>query len=671
MEDLVFRVRNMRMIAAIILLTVSLITGAAASSGDQPDIRLINGGYSGASGTALLGLNISMAEGWHTYWKTAGEGGFPPEFDTSSSENLASFEVKWPAPQKIETISATGSSDLQTNGFMNSVVLPILVKSIDPNKETIVSISLRVYACKDYCSAFERSLTANVSPGVTVASAQREIADWLKRVPRSSDASLSIAPPDSLGGRFSVDVKSTSDMSGAWLYVSNADNTPYTIETTDVGPGLMRFIVTPEDGSFSKSSKLEFVATLDGKAVTATYERPATKTSLSWAIILTAFLGGLVLNVMPCVFPVLSLKLMSLTSGDHLKAKRGFAASSIGIIGSFVAIGAVLACMKAAGAEIGWGIQFQSVMFLASMTVLILAFALGTAGLFEVALPPAVATKLTQMTDGHGFGASVAQGFVATLLATPCSAPFVGTAVGFALAGNTMSILAVFAAMGFGMALPYLIIAVLPGVSRFFPRPGAWMQRVRLALSLALFATAGWLAVTFSSALSDNFYWVLLGIASTACVGLLLHGNLHRGKQRRSLFTVLAAIVFAAPGVSTKIMGAQDLGIRWQEFSPETIHALVADNKTVVVNITADWCLTCKVNDRTTWSNTETIDLVERNTIPMKADWTRPDPSILKFLRSHGRFGIPFTIVYSPRNPEGTVLPEILSPSTISGVIVR
>ncbi|MCV9963995.1 thioredoxin family protein [Pararhizobium sp. BT-229] len=646
----------MRLLAAVIMLVTSLLAVQARAE-DPLDIRLLNGGYSGTTGTALLGIEVAMPKGWHTYWKTAGEGGFPPEIDTSESSNIRSFDLAWPAPERIETAAVPGEPALQTNGYMDRAVLPILVKPADPAKDVAVKLSLRLYACKDYCAAFERKLETTIKPASASASDQRKIAEWLRKVPRASSATLAVEPPEALDdGRLSVTVTSTSPLTNPWLHVSNADNTPYTVEVQSIDPNRALFLVAPQDRSFAKSRTLEFVATADGHAATETYDRPVADAPLSWGIILTAFLGGLILNVMPCVFPVLSLKLMALTSGNVRAARIGFAASSLGIVGSFVLLGGALAAMKAAGTEIGWGIQFQSPVFLATMTAVVLAFALGTAGLFEIALPHAVATRATQLTHGHGFGASLAQGFVATLLATPCSAPFVGTAVGFALAGSTWSILAVFAAMGVGMAAPYLLVSVTPGLSKVVPKPGAWMGRVRSTLSVALFATAGWLVMMLSSTIGDTVVFSILTLA--AIVGAVV------GWAQRSEMAILAALVFVLPGIIGSVPSGNSDGIAWQSFRPGKIQGLVDQGKTVLVYVTADWCITCKVNDRTTWNEPSTVEEVNQKAIPMKADWTRPDPAISSFLKQHGRFGIPFTVIYGPgRN--GTVLPEILTPEEV------
>nr|WP_250808203.1 protein-disulfide reductase DsbD domain-containing protein [Neorhizobium tomejilense] len=652
----------MRKLAALFLVVFSLIATSAAAR-DPVRVELLNGGYGGEADTALMGLKVALDEGWHTYWKSAGEGGFPPAIDTSRSSNLASFDLRWPAPQRIETGAEFGGPPLQTNGYTKGVIIPVLVKPSDIAKDVDVRLDLRVFACKDICAAFDFNLSAAINPGFASGTTQREIASWLRKVPRAEKSGLHLTPPADLGnGRFEITLTSQDPRVSSWLHVADASNTPYTVEVVDVGVTARRpwtrFLVTPQGGSFD-SGGVEIVGTSGGSAVSAKFSTPDGPAPIGLDILLTAFIGGLILNLMPCVFPVLSLKLMSLTNGDVRKARLGFAGSSLGIIVSFLAIASALAAMKALGMEIGWGIQFQSPVFLACMAVVVLLFAANTAGLFEITIPGKTSTWLTRRTDGQSFAASVGQGFVATLLATPCSAPFVGTAVGFALAGTALDILAVFLAMGLGMALPFIAIASIPGLARVMPRPGKWMNNVKLAMSIALFATAGWLLSTLFQIEANAAYLVICAAAVTTFSIAV------KGKNARSLaLAIVAAAVFALPCSLDRFSARDDAGISWRPFERDRIGSLVAEGEIVVVNMTAKWCLTCKLNERTTW-NVPEVKAALGGTVAMQGDWTKPDHGILGFLRENGRFGIPFTVVYSPQAPRGDILPEILSPKVV------
>ena len=657
----------MRVLAALLLLVFGFAPAMAAS--DPLDIRLVEGGYSGTSGTILLGIDVRMPPGWHTYWKTPGEGGFPPEIDTSGSDNLSRLDVLWPAPSAVGTGKSAGTgagaaSGIRTSGYNDRVLLPLTVLPVDPSKPAEVRLSLRIYACKDYCAAFERRLEATVEPGEVNPGDQRLVAQWLTRVPRSSSDTISIgAPAPMSGGGFLVRVSSPRPLAAEALHVHTGDNRTYGVAAEGDGTGTV-FTVSPQGAGFPPGGEVELVVVSGDQAVTAGFVLDPLPARISFPILVTALLGGLILNVMPCVFPVLALKLMALTAGSPGAARRGFAASATGIVASFLALGIALAAFKYAGTQIGWGIQFQNPWFLGIMAAVVFAFAAGTAGMFEIALPGRAATSLTRITDGHGTGASFAQGFVATLLATPCSAPFVGTAVGFALSAGTAQILVVFLAMGAGMALPYAAVAAVPGIARLIPRPGRWMSRIRPMLSLALFATAGWLTLSAFTSVSDVDPLLVAG-AATAMGVAGSAAALLAGRRGPAVTVLVSALAFTAPAVAA-LGGGDREGIRWVAFDEGAIDGHLADGRSVIVNVTADWCLTCKVNDRTTWTDTETADLVNASAVAMRGDWTRPDPAIFDYLRRNGRFGIPFTIVHTPDNPAGQILGELLTPATVS-----
>lgn len=650
----------MRRLAAFFLIAFGIFTSAVHAS-EPVSVELVNGGYSGSTGTALLGLRLRMDDGWHTYWKTPGEGGFPPMIDTSRNLNIDKFETLWPAPQRIYT-PIPDQVTYETNGYRGEVLLPVTVSVANPRDRAEVNLSVRVFACETVCSAFERELHAVIEPGFVSVGDQKEIAAWLRKVPRQSHAGIEVSAVKPIADGFVVDVNSEKVLNDPWIHIGNVDNQPYSVTRNADGGRSVSFDVKPIKGSFSKEGKLEVVVVSGDIAATAEIDVPApAPQSIGVSLLLTALMGGLILNLMPCVFPVLSLKLLSLTRGDPKEARLGFAGSSIGIILSFVLIGAALSGLKLTGAEIGWGIQFQSVTFLSTMAVVILIFALATSGVFEISLPGRASTALTKLTVGKGMLPSIGQGFVATLLATPCSAPFVGTAVGFALSGTVSDTLAIFATMGVGMAIPYALVAAIPGLSRIMPRPGVWMERVRGLISLALFATAGWLVSTIAT-MSGNLH---AGILATMMIAALIYVSMRAHKS----FTTLAVVAFCASTIISHIPQSDGNGVAWRKFEPALVTSEVASGKTVVVYMTAQWCLTCKVNERTTWSDTEVIAKMNSGIVAMKGDWTRPDPEISRFLKDNGRFGIPFTIVYSPDFPSGRVLPEILTPGIVEAAL--
>ncbi len=379
--------------------------------------------------------------------------------------------------------------------------------------------------------------------------------------------------------------------------------------------------------------------------------------------LLLALLGGLILNAMPCVLPVLSLKIFGLVrSAGHGRAEvvRGTLATSAGILASFWVLALAAIAARSAGAAVGWGIQFQRPGFVAFLAVVVVLFCLNLWGLFEIPLPGFLARLGGGGIKGHeGMAGHFASGLFATLMATPCSAPFLGTAISFALAQTALVILAVFTALGLGMALPYLLVAAAPGIAKLLPRPGAWMETVRGVMGFLLAAAAVWLFYVLSSQVApEQLAAIQLGLLGIALFTWIRH-RVANGRALRgvALAGVAAAIAITLVSASTGQVGAtarrmadKPAGlISWVEFDRAKAEALAAEGQLVFVDVTADWCFTCKVNERLVLDTPEVARAFEdHGVVPMKADWTNRDDKIAQFLAEHGRYGIPFYLLYRP-----------------------
>jgi suppressor for copper-sensitivity B len=365
---------------------------------------------------------------------------------------------------------------------------------------------------------------------------------------------------------------------------------------------------------------------------------------------------------MPCVLPVLSLKVFGLVrSAGHGRAEvvRGALATSAGILSSFLALGLAAVAARSAGSAVGWGIQFQQPGFVAFLAVVVVLFCLNLWGLFEIPLPQRLA-RLGGSGPREGAAGHFFSGLFATLMATPCSAPFLGTAISFALAQSTPVVLAVFLALGFGMALPYLLIAVAPGVARLLPRPGAWMETVRGVMGFLLAASAVWLFYVLSSQVAPEqlaaIQLGLLGVALFTWIGhRIARTRAFRGMAAAGVLAAVAVTLFTAagnPGQATSAPrnAAKPAGhIDWVEFDRSKAESMAAGGQLVFVDVTADWCFTCKVNERLILDTPEVAGAFEEHgVVPMKADWTNRDDTIAKFLAEHGRYGIPFYLLYRP-----------------------
>ena len=385
------------------------------------------------------------------------------------------------------------------------------------------------------------------------------------------------------------------------------------------------------------------------------------------ALIGIALAGGFILNLMPCVFPVLSLKLLSFVHGstaNRSQIRRGFAASAAGILVSFLLLAGILAGIKAAGGTVGWGIQFQQPLFLAGMAIVLTLFAANQFDLIHLPVSSGFLTRVSGIAGGTSATAHFLSGFVATLLATPCSAPLVGTAVGFALSQGTAEIVAIFAALGVGMASPYLLVAAFPAVANIVPRPGPWLMQVKRLFGLALLASAGWLLLVLAE-VTDRSVAIALGGSMIAFLAVWKRANLKNVTVAVTVIVATGAVFLATLQPRT---GAQN-EIPWRTFSNRDLKELVGAGHTVFVDVTADWCITCKINKAFVINKPEVAERLSSGIVPMRADWTKPDPEIAQFLRQHGRFGIPFNIVFGPAAPAGIALSEILSTSSVSAAL--
>jgi suppressor for copper-sensitivity B len=400
---------------------------------------------------------------------------------------------------------------------------------------------------------------------------------------------------------------------------------------------------------------------------------PAVSLAAFLGILGLALIGGFILNFMPCVLPILSLKLLSVVGhggGGMRDVRRGFLASAAGIVVSFLVLGTVAVALKAGGQAAGWGIQFQHPLFLTATAVIVALFAANLWGLFEIRLPSAVAdAALTVGQDSrHGLTKHFLTGAFATLLATPCSAPFLGTAVGFALARGPFEIYAIFTMLGIGLALPYLVIAWLPWLATRLPRPGPWMVTLRRVLGLALAATAIWLLSVLDTQAGHPAAFLGGGLIG-GLLAVLWVGRMAVTSSPRVIWGV--ATIIAVLGILLPPQFAQEGlpdreiaqgAIRWQKFVPEAIAGHVAAGRTVFVDVTADWCVTCKVNKALVLDQADVAArLNDEGIIAMRADWTRPDPKITAFLQRFMRYGIPFNVVFGSKAPQGRTLPELLT----------
>ncbi len=682
---------------AALLTLVSSAAGFAAATGwvgdDHAAARLISAvGATGSAATVEAGLEIRLAPGWHAYWRTPGDAGIPPSIDFAGSGNLAHAEISWPAPNRFSL------QGFETAGYEHHVVLPIAVTLARRGQALSLHAAVDYAACAEICVPYSAKFGLVLPAGpMSPAPEAGLIAAARARVPQSLAATgVTLMSANAVGsGRDTslvVRLKSAgSAFNAPDLFVEGlAVGSPGrpARELSDHGQ-VVRLTVPIRDAAASGIAGKKLTLTLvDGLRAAEFAATPLAApmrgdVARLLPILAIALLGGLILNAMPCVLPVLSLKLLSVASqagADRIRVRIGLLMTAAGVLSSFALIAAALIGLKASGAVIGWGIQFQWPWFIAAMAALTTLFAASLWGWLPIGLPRIAYDAAAASRVHPRYADAFLTGGFATLLATPCSAPFVGTAVGFALAQGPRQIAVVFAALGLGFAAPYLAVAGFPQLVRLLPRPGRWMNRLRAALGLALAGTAVWLLFVLA-ALSGARVAIAAGAALAIVLGLLAlkHWREMPAPRSRLASSVVAAFVAAAifwpafAGVAGGGIGGGVSGAGpWRRFDARAIPELVGEGKTVFVDVTAAWCLTCKVNaavvlDREPVSG----QLFGSRVVAMRGDWTRPDPVLARYLQSFGRFGVPFNVVYGPARPNGELLPELLTSAAVEKALDR
>ncbi|MCW4443303.1 thioredoxin family protein [Vibrio splendidus] len=407
-------------------------------------------------------------------------------------------------------------------------------------------------------------------------------------------------------------------------------------------------------------------------------EYPATVTngivgnSSMISMVLLALLGGLILNIMPCVFPVLGMKLSGVISAQGMARKQvrfQFLASASGILASFWLIATFLAVLKISGSVIGWGIQFQNGWFIGGMFIVTALFSANMLGLFEIRLSSNTNTWMATKGDSSYVG-HFTQGMFATLLATPCSAPFLGTAVAFALATTIPTMFGIFTALAVGMALPWIIVAAFPSIALALPKPGAWMNRVKYLFGGMMLITSVWLFSLLRPHVPQLWLYAILAVS--VCLLLVrlvqVHGIKTAGAVALLLLSVISASLFVEKATSKMLPPEPE----WEALSTVAIDDHVANDKVVFVDVTADWCVTCKANKLGVLLQDPVYSaLTEGDVVPMEGDWTVPSDSVTSYLQDHNRFGVPFNMVYGPNAPDGIELPVILTSDAVMEAIEK
>ncbi|QFU25416.1 thioredoxin family protein [Shewanella eurypsychrophilus] len=629
-------------------------------------------------------LEVKLDGDWKTYWRTPGEGGIAPSIKWDKSSNLNQVDWSWPAPDKFSLLG------MQTFGYQGEVVFPLLLRLDDINADTQLHGKFTLSSCTTICVLTDYEINLDINPSALRADTDAMFAynKALSKVPQKlteTDSSSAIQLGwDSTKSQLEV-VLDDEQWQRPEIIIDGEPDTIFKLVSTNT--------IKNEDGSQQLSFIFEGESWLGepeliGNSLNVTvvdshrameYSASVSATTIIESgsslltILMFALLGGLILNVMPCVLPVLGMKLSSVVAAPDLQKnqiRQQFIASALGILVSFWLLAGFILMLKLTGQAIGWGVQFQNPWFIGFMALVTSVFALNMLGAFEINLPSSFQTKLAT-TGGNNNRGHFLQGMFATLLATPCSAPFLGTAVAFALGADTLSLFVIFTALAVGMALPWLVVAAFPQVASYFPKPGRWMSVVKVIFSVLLLITSLWLISLLSSFLVVSYLYVAAGI-------LLLTFFIFMAKSvgvSAVIATFSVTLMLAAVSAfMTSDQWAKPLptDLDWTPLSETLIREQVAQGKTVFVDVTADWCITCKANKVGVILQDPVYSaLKQEHILLIKGDWTTPSQQITNYLQSHNRFGVPFNVVYGPNAPKGIELPVILSTKDVLAAIER
>ena len=709
-------------------------SGGLAPDGPVVEARLLINAESVMPGEMVeAGVFFEIEDDWHMYWRNPGDSGLPTVLEwTVKGADIG--PLRWPAPHAFK--EADGA--LTTHAYGESVLLQndlLITASIGERLDVAVEVDFLV--CKEICIPGSVSLRRSLPVVERSQSANSEIrslfADWNELVPvRPSELGLSvdelysqdaIRPGDAFTAAIALVCEETEegaspcrglrpyrgaiedrfipdDMPSVDVEVTGSRTHPFADGVLITLSGVALEDEPDPDKQLVGVARVENAAgevllvEVDlplpraeaGSEIVATQnpwlepepEAPVGAVAGLWQAFLLAFLGGLILNLMPCVLPVLAIKVFGIAERAHSQRSdllKNGGAYTLGILVTMSILASVVIGLRAAGTSVGWGFQFQEPIFVAAISVLLLAFALNLFGLFELGVPGARWMQAGADGEGSGLRASFFEGLLAVLLATPCTAPFLGTAVGFAFASPAPVILAIFLAIGLGLAAPFVAITLVPGWARLLPRSGAWMLQLRAVLGFALLATLVWLLWIVGQQVGTDGMTLLLGFLLCLALGIWIYGNRQRasedGRAPKTALVVIGLTVAALAWLDLRPLPTPSLSEERGEesagavarFDPRAVEREVAIGRPAFVYFTADWCLTCKLNERVVLSD-ERIQqaLAERNTAIFKGDWTLRDEAIRAELARFGRAGVPLYLLYDPAKPgKPQILPELLS----------
>ena len=635
---------------------------------------------------ATVALRLSHDEHWHTYWQNPGEAGLPTEIKWQLPEGFAAGPIQWPVPHLIET------GGIFNYGYEGEVLL-LTELAVPASAKPGATVELRAdvswLMCKESCIPGEAKLSLTLPVAAVAAPDPR----WSARL-AAARAALP-KPIETLAARgyrngktITLVVESRAALNPAIAGVAffSADSAvdAQALAVPTRKDQALQFVV-PQAAAAANPAKLAglLIATegwIPGGPAAVVVDIPVTDgpvptdataaTGGLAGVLALAFVGGLILNLMPCVFPVLGIKILGFVQQageDRTKVKLHGLAFAGGVLMSFWLLAGVLIALRAGGAQIGWGFQLQQPGFVFALVIVMLVFALSMSGVFEIG--GSLIGAGVGLQSKSGLAGSFFSGVLATVVATPCSAPFLAPALGAALTLGPAESLLVFTCIALGLAVPYLAISLFPVLIKVLPRPGAWMETFKQFMAFPLYATSGYLIWVLAGQVDDyGLLFALLGLTVVAMAAWVLGRWATISREPRVRWTGrLAALALLGAGVALGLPRAPAANhVEWQPWSTEAVAKLRAENRLIYVDFTARWCVTCQANKASVFSSAEVLRTFgDRQVAALRGDWTNRDPKITAELQRFNRAAVPMDLVYLPGRADPILLPEVLTPGTV------
>jgi len=718
--------KPMRQLATILFSVFALFTMTVRAAHTEAQL-LLSADTVRPGDTVLAGVQLKMEPGWHTYWKNPGESGQATEIKWQLPPGVTAGEIEWPLPKKLPPAEVT------TYGYEDEVVLLVPLTLASNLSVGPLNLAAKVswLECKESCIPADQNIEAliNVGSETKIAAAFSTLDSWKNKAPRAlTNWSAHVWWEQSANGDTRPFVLNGSFTGIYGLLPNKFDffpdaNDGYEIQATTekiteaTTHFSLRKTVKKFSGDWPKEVSGVLVMELNqrwadnprwgyeinlpiadkaptGETISSTVNQPpALPSQPLWQMLFFAFIGGLILNIMPCVLPVIALKILGFVSeakSEPRRVRKLGLIYALGVLISFLVLAAIVIGVKAAGHHAGWGMQFGSPIFIVCLITLISLVALNLFGIFEVTLGGRALDTAGELASKHGAAGAFFNGVLATILATPCTAPFLGAALGFAFLQSTSIIVLIFLTVGLGLASPYILLSWNPAWLKFLPKPGAWMEKFKIAMGFPMLATVMWLFNVAASTYGKNVLWLGIFLVLVAFAAWIFGEFFQRGRQRKGIALALVLILliggyafalekeldWRAPFMETTAAGslkeAPD-GIDWQRWSPEAVAKARSEGKPVLVDFTADWCLTCQVNKKTSIEiSSVRKKLKDLNAIALIGDYTHFPDAITTELNRFNRAGVPLVLVY-PKDASAPpmVLPEVLTPNIVLNALDR